>query len=237
MEEATTITKAAQEFINRRDRSAHPDGKTDKGGRWYPSESERCSCCSNVRSPSRAFPWSYMTHCRTAQHVANLFGVNASDLRKEARRLDPPAKPKREGQGGTYFKAVALVGERLLSIFDGSTEYVPGLELREPARQKHGGGFYVYRSPKEALRAAVPKESELYDSPRVILSVKAEGQYCVYENGKLAFSRITPIKVEMGECCEWGQQWCEWCGTMYYGAPNQDVCRVCDARIGLQCSL
>jgi len=83
----TDVERAAREYEARRVRRSHPKGKTDNGGRWYPAESERCPCCNRGRSPSRAWPWSLMTHCRTALHVANLYGVKKADLLKEARKL------------------------------------------------------------------------------------------------------------------------------------------------------
>ena len=92
-ESATNLERAARTFIARRDRTGHPDGNFDKAGRWYPSEAETCDCCSSVRSPSRAHPFSYMVHCRTMKHVANLFGVSVTDLRSEVRRLDPESAP------------------------------------------------------------------------------------------------------------------------------------------------
>jgi hypothetical protein len=46
-----------------------PAGQSDKGSRWYPSDCERASCCSSIREPSRAFPWSYYKHCMTKKHI------------------------------------------------------------------------------------------------------------------------------------------------------------------------
>ena len=77
----TKLQEAFQQYIARRDRLVHPDGNFDKGGRWYPSRSESQSCCRAIRQPSRAWPWSYMTHCRTKAHVANLYGVDPADFR------------------------------------------------------------------------------------------------------------------------------------------------------------
>lgn len=82
------VLKAAQEYLSRRDRITNPDGNFDKAGRWYPSESEHCDCCKAIRGPSRAYPYSYMVHCRTAQHVANLYGVDAKELRKATRQIE-----------------------------------------------------------------------------------------------------------------------------------------------------
>lgn len=91
--EATTqiseqVLKAAQEYLDRRDRITNPDGSFDKAGRWYPSESEECNCCGAIRSPSRAYPYSYMVHCRTAGHVASLYGVDVKELRRVARQIE-----------------------------------------------------------------------------------------------------------------------------------------------------
>lgn len=75
--------KAAQEYLNRKSRATHPSGRTDNGGRWLPSESEKCDCCDRIRTPSRAYPWSLMLHCRTAKHIANLYGVSEKELKAE----------------------------------------------------------------------------------------------------------------------------------------------------------
>jgi len=60
-------------YIARRDRKVNPEGNFDKQKRWYPSEREDAEGSgSNVRSPSAAWPFSYMLRCRTRKHVANL---------------------------------------------------------------------------------------------------------------------------------------------------------------------
>lgn len=70
----------------RLDRDRHPDGGTE-GPRWWPSDAERQECCSFVRTPSRAFPWTLMQHCRTAEHVAALTGTDAALVAQVARLL------------------------------------------------------------------------------------------------------------------------------------------------------
>jgi hypothetical protein len=86
---------AAQEFIGRKNRSRHPDGRSDKAGRWYPSDAEdpKGTVARTIRSPSRAWPWSYAHACRTAAHVAELFGVDVSAVRRMARELEKPSYP------------------------------------------------------------------------------------------------------------------------------------------------
>ncbi len=82
------VLAAAKQFIARRDRKEHPDGKTDNAKRWYPSTCERTPGCAYIRSPTRAWPWSLMTHCRTAAHVAELHGVDDRDVKRAAGLLD-----------------------------------------------------------------------------------------------------------------------------------------------------
>lgn len=69
------VQEAHQEYVLRRDMKKDPVGAWDKGGRWYPMDSERCKCCDDIRKPSRNYPYSLLNHCRSAGHVANLYGV------------------------------------------------------------------------------------------------------------------------------------------------------------------
>lgn len=73
--------KAAEEYIRRKARHTHPNGELDKKRRWYPSDEERQECCRQIRRPSARFPYSYMTHCRTVEHVAKLHGVSPEEVR------------------------------------------------------------------------------------------------------------------------------------------------------------
>ncbi|QNN21767.1 hypothetical protein HED60_05605 [Planctomycetales bacterium ZRK34] len=59
-------------FVARRDRILHPDGTFDRGGRWYPTDAEDCGVTKYIRSPSRAYPYSYLVACRTLKHCRQL---------------------------------------------------------------------------------------------------------------------------------------------------------------------
>jgi hypothetical protein len=179
------LQAAYEAYVARQDRSQHPDGRCDSGGRWYPSESEQQACCRGIRSPSRSYPWSLMTHCRTLDHVAHLHGLDPAELRAYKLQQD-----RERRASAVYYKAVAVSEDgRLLSIFDGSTEYRIGETLQQRARREHGGGYYVYETPEQAAAASVPNNSALRTTPR------AEGQFCRYDNGKLSFSRVTPLEI------------------------------------------
>jgi hypothetical protein len=79
--------EAGLEFVCRDLRLHHPDGSFDDGGRFYPSEKEVRDCCADIRAPSRAFPFSLMKHCRTAKHVAKLYGISETDLKGEIEKV------------------------------------------------------------------------------------------------------------------------------------------------------
>jgi len=71
--QTTTLTSDIQTvYIARRDRLTNPAGKFDNAGRWYPTAAEDCGVSATLRSPSRAYPYSYMVGCRTRKHVAAL---------------------------------------------------------------------------------------------------------------------------------------------------------------------
>lgn len=85
---ATTkaLADAADTYLKRQNRTQHPDGEFDQKGRWYPSASEQQRCCDHISSPTRNWPYSYLLHCRTLQHVARLHGVDLKALRHYLRR-------------------------------------------------------------------------------------------------------------------------------------------------------
>ena len=80
--------RAAILFIERKERIAHPKGSTDNAGRWYPSCRDKAVFPSNeYRSPSRAYPWSYMLACRTAAQCARIYDADLTDTRRIANAI------------------------------------------------------------------------------------------------------------------------------------------------------
>lgn len=60
-------------YIARRDRRINPEGDFDKAGRWTPSDRENAGGSgTSTRAPSRSWPFSYMTRCRTKEHATIL---------------------------------------------------------------------------------------------------------------------------------------------------------------------
>jgi hypothetical protein len=83
-----TIDEAVKTFLDRKYRKAHPKGNFDSVSRWTPNYDERCECCKNIRRPTRSYPFSLLVHCRTAEHVANLFGVDVALVKKLAKHQE-----------------------------------------------------------------------------------------------------------------------------------------------------
>ncbi len=63
----------------RRTRATNPAGYF-KAKKFYPDAAELNLVPDNVRPPSNEFPYTMLKYCRTTQHVANLFGVDATEL-------------------------------------------------------------------------------------------------------------------------------------------------------------
>jgi hypothetical protein len=82
IDHVTQLELAIDMYLKRQSQEESPLGEFDRGGRWYPYQDERRECCRAIRSPSRAFPYSLLKHCMTLRHVANLYGVDESKLRR-----------------------------------------------------------------------------------------------------------------------------------------------------------
>lgn len=74
-------------------KTVYPMGSKDNGGRWYPSKIEKASCCENVRSPSRQWPWSLWEHCRTQKHVRTRLTEWHTEVEKKALEMTVEEAP------------------------------------------------------------------------------------------------------------------------------------------------
>lgn len=93
--ELTAELKAAVEalYVARRDRQAHPEGKFDRQGRWYPSEEEDADGYSaGLRTPSRSWLYSLMNGARTKKHITALALSNPEFVLREAAPFLPAAE-------------------------------------------------------------------------------------------------------------------------------------------------
>ncbi len=100
--------------------------------------------------------------------------------------------------GTICFKTCAVVGSRLLSVYDGKTEYVIGHGLSAPPPRRGtagpGAGFYVFRNAEDALQAHFPAKSSLLFAPRALVKLRCQGPSRAAGRA-LVFARVTPIEV------------------------------------------
>ncbi len=82
-EPTEAVVAAAREYLALKARRINPVGRFDGAGRWWPT----VPCTCQVRLPSRAYPYSYLLHMRTAEHVASVFGVARRDVLRAAKDL------------------------------------------------------------------------------------------------------------------------------------------------------
>ena len=118
------VHAAAHEYIARKNRARNPAGEFDKAGRWYPAAHERRECCSSIRAPSLAWPYSKLTHCRSVEHVAALYETDASDVRKLAHRIEQIRASKVD------MLLRALSRSRLISLLDSVIANAADSDLR-----------------------------------------------------------------------------------------------------------
>lgn len=78
----------AIEHLSRKFYRSWPKGKKDSGGRWYPDE--MLECCKGIRSPSRAWPNTYLNHCKSLAHMAHEYGVELKDLKDMLKKKNLP---------------------------------------------------------------------------------------------------------------------------------------------------
>lgn len=97
---ADHIFDCAKFYLDTQDGKVKIPGKFDNGGRFYPNDSY--DCCKGIRSPSRAFPRSLLTHCHSLQHIASMHKLedHVAIIRKVANAL----------KKGEYFKVAELLG-------------------------------------------------------------------------------------------------------------------------------
>jgi len=82
------VHEAATEYLARKHGKSRPAGTYDQAGRWYPATGEAKDCCTHVRLPSRAYPYSLLVHCYTLKHVVHLYDVDAKDVRRCVKQLE-----------------------------------------------------------------------------------------------------------------------------------------------------
>ncbi|MCB0073273.1 MAG: hypothetical protein KDE20_17510 [Caldilineaceae bacterium] len=118
------------------------------------------------------------------------------------------AKPSTRTQ--TAYKLVRMDGDRMVSIYDGRTEYVIGKRLGEAVNAKidvwdgmavtHDGGYYSHPSVEQALDLynsgnLVPTSRLDMGDKLALIECEISGKIARYPNGKLASTYLKPVAV------------------------------------------
>lgn len=99
--EDDSLRRAAEEYVARYTGAKRPEGVSGKHGIWTPTEDERRPCCSQIKPPHKGWPIALLKHCGSAEHVANLFGVDHLDLVRATREAVRRHKAKVGRKGPT----------------------------------------------------------------------------------------------------------------------------------------
>jgi hypothetical protein len=108
----------------------------------------------------------------------------------------PPAKPVTM----TSYKVVRVIDGRYFSLYDPSVEYVIGERLKQPAKPKHGGGFYSFPTLEmgtEFLTTCtdfLPFHSDVVTPQVALLECEIGGRIINYGH-KMASTYLCPIRV------------------------------------------
>mmetsp|Transcript_60022 Transcript_60022/g.131913 ORF Transcript_60022/g.131913 Transcript_60022/m.131913 type:complete len:190 (-) Transcript_60022:46-615(-) len=120
------------------------------------------------------------------------------------------------GRSRLFYKAVARVrpsstaGRRLVSVFDGATEYRLGIRTGEAPPDTTTGAavggprYFAYATVQEAMRCPFPRTSHLAGhggaarAPVVVLLVQGLGEPEYHGRGKFSFSQLLPVATVPG---------------------------------------
>ena len=81
LERVQAAFQAYARWLRRQARTEHPDGSFDNANRWEPSAEENCDNFTRwIRSPSRAWPNTYMKAARSLEHCEALNDVKHTDV-------------------------------------------------------------------------------------------------------------------------------------------------------------
>lgn len=100
----------------------------------------------------------------------------------------------------TSYKVVRLLDERYYSLYDPTVEYVLGARMKQPAKPKHGGGFYSYPTLEMGTEfladcaECIPFHTDIATSQLALLECEIGGRMINYGH-KMASTYLCPVRV------------------------------------------
>lgn len=100
----------------------------------------------------------------------------------------------------TAYKLVKVEGDRLISLYDGETEYMIGKRLAQKAQDDHAGGYYAYPTAEGCMAlwnagTLVPEKTRQNVARLAMLEVEMSGTIIAYGSSKFAATYIKPVRV------------------------------------------
>lgn len=102
-----------------------------------------------------------------------------------------------------------VIDGHYFSLYDPTQEYVLGQRLKQPAKPKHGGGFYSYPTVEQGTEylvdcmVSIPFHGEVAMPQLALLECKIGGKIINYGH-KLASTCLRPVRVlEVREVERW----------------------------------
>jgi hypothetical protein len=134
------------------------------------------------------------------QLVLNTVEEQGPAWAKKLGKLQADRKPPTKRVALTSYKVVRLINGRYFSLYDPTQEYILGQRVKEPAKPKHGGGFYSYPTFDKGTEflvdcvTAIPFHREVETSHLALLECEIGGRIIDYGH-KLCSTYLCPIRV------------------------------------------
>lgn len=134
------------------------------------------------------------------QLVLNTVEEQGPAWAKKPGKLQAERKPPTKRVALTSYKVVRVIDGRYFSLYQPDVEYVIGQRMKQPAKPKHGGGFYSYPSQEmgaEFLTNCVerlPFHREVVTPMLALLECEIGGRIIDYGH-KFASTYLCPVRV------------------------------------------
>lgn len=150
-------------------------------------------------SETRRVKWAQLSD-EVRQRILDAAAAKAPAWAKSPGKLSSE-RSKPADSARTAYKLVQMddVG-RLISIYDGRTEYAIGKRLAERAEEDHNGGYYSHPTADQVMQLyrrnnLVPPRRLHAGTRYALIECQIAGRLISYPNGKIASTYLTPLAI------------------------------------------
>lgn len=134
------------------------------------------------------------------QLILDTVDEQGPDWARKPGKLQAERKPPTKRVAVTSYKVVRLIDGRYFSLYDPTQEYILSQWVKEPAKPKHGGGFYSYPTLDMGTKfladcvADIPFHREVSTLHLALLECEIGGRIIDYGH-KLCSTYLCPVRV------------------------------------------